>query len=187
MNEPVDKSVGARIRGCRKAGTVSLKTVAEQTGLSVGYLSQIERGISSPSLRALALIADALGVDFANLFPRGEKAESGDAVVFKSDDRVGMPLDLVGVRKELLTPGGNGGGLRLYLMTIDTGGHSGEDFYAHSGEEAGTVLEGDFELTLESEVFRLTAQDSFRFQSRRPHRWRNVGRTVCRVLWSNAT
>jgi transcriptional regulator with XRE-family HTH domain len=187
MNEPVDKSVGARIRRCRKAGTVSLKTVAQRTGLSIGYLSQIERGISSPSLRAVALVADALAVDFATLFPRGEKADPGDAVVFKSGDRLGMPLDLVGVRKELLTPGGSGGGLRLYLMTIEPGGHSGENFYAHSGEEAGTVLEGDFELTVETEVFRLTAQDSFRFRSRRPHRWRNVGTTVCRVLWSNAT
>jgi transcriptional regulator with XRE-family HTH domain len=187
MNEPVDKSVGARIRGCRKAGTVSLKAVAERTGLSIGYLSQIERGISSPSLRAVALVADALGVDFATLFPRGEKGDPGDAVIFKSRDRVGMPLDLIGVRKELLTPGGNGGGLRLYLMTIEPGGNSGENFYAHAGEEAGTVLEGDFELTVESEVFRLTAQDSFRFRSRRPHRWRNVGKTVCRVLWSNAT
>ena len=187
MNEPFDKSVGARIRGCRKAGRVSLKTIAERTGLSIGYLSQIERGISSPSLRAVALVADALAVDFATLFPRGEKADPGDAVVFKSSDRVGMPLDLVGVRKELLTPGGIGGGLRLYLMTIEPGGHSGENFYAHAGEEAGTVLEGDFELTVEKEVFRLSVQDSFRFRSRRPHRWRNLGTTVCRVLWSNAT
>jgi transcriptional regulator with XRE-family HTH domain len=187
MNEPVDKSVGTRIRACRKAGFLSLKTVAERTGLSIGYLSQIERGISSPSLRAVALVADALSVDFATLFPRSEAEGPGDAVAFRSRDRIGLPLDLVGVRKELLTPGGDGGGLRLYLMTIEPGGHSGGNFYAHAGEEAGTVLEGEFELTVETEIFRLRAEDSFRFRSRRPHRWRNIGKGVCRVLWSNAT
>ncbi len=181
---PLDRSVGARIRERRKASRVSLQVLAQKTGLSIGYLSQIERGISSASLRAMALIAEGLGVDLASLFV-APATEDGDRAVFRVSERRALALDLEGVHKELLTPGGKSGGLRLYLMTIAPGGHSGRDFYSHSGEEAGTVLDGQLSLTVDGTTSLLTAGDAFRFRSTLPHRFSNPASTVTRVLWVN--
>lgn len=183
---PLDRSVGALIRERRKAARVPLQLLSDRTGLSIGYLSQIERGISSASMRAIATIADGLGVDLSSLFPRTETEAGDSGIVFRVEERHSLALDLEGVRKELLTPGDSAGGLRLFLISIAPGGHSGETFYTHSGEEAGTILEGELELTVETESWVLKAGDAFRFTSRRPHRWRNAGQGPCRVLWTNA-
>jgi transcriptional regulator with XRE-family HTH domain len=183
---PLDRSVGALIRQRRKAARVPLQVLSAKTGLSIGYLSQIERGISSASMRAIATIADGLGMDLSSLFPRTDTPEGDSGIVFRVEERHSLALDLEGVRKELLTPGGSAGGLRLFLISIAPGCHSGETFYSHSGEEAGTVLEGELELTVENETWILKTGDAFRFTSRRPHRWRNAGQGLCRVLWTNA-
>ena len=64
----VDIEVGGRIRDMRRDRGLSLEAVAARTQLSIGFLSQIERGLSSPSLRVLATLADALDVGIAALF-----------------------------------------------------------------------------------------------------------------------
>lgn len=181
---PLDRSVGARIRERRKASRIPLQSLSRQTGLSIGYLSQIERGISSASLRAMALIAEGLGVDLASLFASAP-ADEPDRAVFRRSEHHALSLDLEGVHKELLTPGGGPGGLRLYLMTIAPGAHSGAEFYSHSGEEAGTVLEGELSLTIDGTTSLLEAGDAFRFRSQRPHRFSNSSCKVTRVLWVN--
>ena len=64
----MDVAVGQRIRDLRRTRAMSLEAVAARTDLSIGFLSQIERGLSSPSLRVLATLADVLGVGIAGLF-----------------------------------------------------------------------------------------------------------------------
>lgn len=182
---PLDFSVGAQIRERRKAARIPLQVLSEKTGLSIGYLSQIERGISSASLRAMALIAEGLGIDLSMLFVSGQKPLEDDQVVFTQRDHSFLTMNLEGVHKVLLTPGGKPGGLRLFLMTIEPGGNSGEDYYSHAGEEAGTILDGALELTVDGQTNLLKAGDAFRFRSTRPHRFCNYGPQTCRVLWVN--
>ena len=181
---PPDHAVGSRIRVARKKAGVGLQQLAGKTGLSIGYLSQVERGMSSASVRALAQIAEGLGIGLSGLFAPGQDGEAHARFAFAVKDRRKFDLPLDGVEKVLLTPGE--GGLRLFLMTIQRGGHSGE-FYSHAGEEAGLILEGRLELTVEAETQLLETGAAFRFASHRPHRWRNAGRGRCRVLWVNAT
>lgn len=181
---PPDKEVGARIRAARKAAGVGLQILSDRTGLSIGYLSQVERGMSSASVRALAQIAEGLGIGLSGLFARDVEAAPAEAFAFGPEDRTTFDLRLEGIEKVLLTPGA--GGLRLFLMTIQRGGHSGEAYF-HAGEEAGHILQGRLELTVDERTEILETGASFRFASERPHRWRNAGRGVCRVLWVNAT
>lgn len=182
---PLDFSVGAQIRERRKAARIPLQVLSEKTGLSIGYLSQIERGISSASLRAMALIAEGLGIDLSMLFVSGQKPLEDDQVIFTQRDHSFLTLNLEGVHKVLLTPGGKPGDLRLFLMTVEPGGNSGDDYYSHTGEEAGTILEGALELTVDGRTHLLKAGDAFRFRSTRPHRFSNYGPQTCRVLWIN--
>ncbi len=64
----LDRVLGARIRHRRRSQKMSLKDLAETSSISIGLLSQIERGLSSPSLRVLATIANSLKLGLADLF-----------------------------------------------------------------------------------------------------------------------
>jgi ribosome-binding protein aMBF1 (putative translation factor) len=73
-NQEIDRMVGERIRELRRARGLSLEIVAERCDVSIGFLSQIERGMSSPSLKLLTTLADVLDVHFGTLFVTDESA-----------------------------------------------------------------------------------------------------------------
>ena len=184
----MDIAVGGRIRDLRRMRKLSLETIAARTDLSIGFLSQIERGLSSPSLRVLATLSDVLGVGIAALF--GAKA-GGDAttsdVVTRRKQHPELKLWRTGISKQLLSPTGTDSRLNLFLVHMEPGGNTGDELYTHDGEEAGLVLEGEMTLTVDTETWTLREGDSFRFGSRRPHRFSNPSvdaRAV--VLWVNS-
>jgi transcriptional regulator with XRE-family HTH domain len=183
-----DVEVGQRIRELRRTRGFSLETVAAKTDLSIGFLSQIERGLSSPSLRVLATIADTLGVGIAALF--GTNAGEGgasDGVVIRERERAELKLWRTGISKQLLNPASADGRLNLFLVHMEPGGSTGDELYTHDGEEAGLVLEGEMTLTVGAETWTLKAGDSFRFASRRPHRFSNPSDAhKAVVLWVNS-
>jgi transcriptional regulator with XRE-family HTH domain len=184
--EAVDVAVGQRLRALRLARGLSLEKVAARTGVSIGFLSQVERGLSSPSLRMLALLADTLQTGLAGLF--GSEAETrDDAIVTREQDRPNLWLWRAGITKQLLTPSGTAGGLSLFRTVLEPEASTGDDPFSHDGDEAGLVLEGDLVLTVETQTLRLATGDSFRFASRRPHRFGNPSATKrAVVLWVNA-
>jgi transcriptional regulator with XRE-family HTH domain len=183
----MDVAVGQRIRDLRRTRAMSLETVAVRTDLSIGFLSQIERGLSSPSLRVLATLADVLGVGIAGLF--GARENTGavpDAVVTRERQRPELNLWRTGISKQLLSPAGSDGRLNLFLVHLEPGGSTGDELYTHDGEEAGLVIEGKMKLTVDAESWTLKSGDSFRFASRRPHRFSNPSRDAkAVVLWVN--
>jgi transcriptional regulator with XRE-family HTH domain len=184
---PMDLAVGRRIRELRRARALSLETVVARTDLSIGFVSQIERGLSSPSLRVLATLADVLGVGIAALFgatPGGDGASGG--VVTREAQRAELKLWRTGISKQLLSPAGAENRLNLFLVHMEPGGSTGDELYTHDGEEAGLVLEGEMTLTVDAETWSLKSGDSFRFASRRPHRFSNpAGDAKAVVLWVN--
>ncbi|MFC5322871.1 helix-turn-helix domain-containing protein [Bradyrhizobium oligotrophicum] len=183
----MDVAVGRRIRDLRRNRQLSLETVAARTALSIGFLSQIERGLSSPSLRVLIALADVLGVSIAALFgasPGGDAAS--DAVVTRGQQRPELKLWRTGVSKQLLSAAGGDNKLNLFLVHLEPRGSTGDELYTHDGEEAGLVLEGEMILTVDAETWSLKQGDSFRFASRRPHRFSNpAGDAKAVVLWVN--
>lgn len=180
-----DILVGERVRGLRKARGLSLKEVAAAAGLSTSFLSQIERGLSSASVRALARIADALQVMISDIFPTDEGFEGNGSVVARVKDRKRIELAQTGVTKELLTPFRHLPRLDIYMMTLEPGGRSSDQPYAHDGEEAGIVIEGGLELIVDGRKYVLGEGDTFRFKSSRPHQFSNAGDRVTRALWVN--
>lgn len=183
----MDVAVGQRLRELRRGRKLSLETVAARSDLSIGFLSQIERGLSSPSLRVLATLADVLGIGIAGLFGAKEKADTaGDAIVTREKARAKLNLWRTGISKQLLSPAGSDGRLNLFLVHMEPGGNTGDELYTHDGEEAGLVIEGEMKLTVDAESWTLKRGDSFRFASRRPHRFSNPSReNKAVVLWVN--
>jgi transcriptional regulator with XRE-family HTH domain len=183
----MDVAVGRRIRDLRRIRQFSLETVASRTDLSIGFLSQIERGLSSPSLRVLATLSDVLGVGIAALFGASPNADgASNQIVTRGLQRPELKLWRTGVSKQLLSPAGADNRLNLFLVHLEPGGSTGDELYAHDGEEAGLVLEGEMMLTVDSETWSLKTGDSFRFASRRPHRFSNPAEGAkAVVLWVN--
>src|SRR5712691_6690429 len=116
----MDVAVGQRIRDLRRTRAMSLEAFAARTELSIGFLSQIERGLSSPSLRVLATLADVLGVGIAALFgsPPSDDAASG-GVVTREMQRAELKLWRTGISKQLLSPAGAENRLNLFLVHLE--------------------------------------------------------------------
>lgn len=178
MDDNSGKLDGSEVRALRKARSLSLHDIATETGLSVGYLSQIERGISSPSLKALGAIARALGVTVGWFFSGGNAGppEEKGFVVRKANRR--RIIFREGFVDYLLSP--NLEGQLEFILTHFSPGASTGELYTHRGEEGGMVLEGRLEITIGERSFTLESGDSFNFNSTEPHRYRNIhdGETI---------
>ena len=175
-----------QLRSIRQAKGISLKEMAQRTGLSANYLSQIERGKANPSISVLKRITDTLAVPYMSLVETSRTLKVDDGIV---------PVQVVKAnkRKMLVYPGGQ---RRAYLLTPDLRGKleviltvenpetkGNDDWYSHEGEEFGLVLEGSYEVTVENRVFRLEEGDSIRFVSSMPHKMRNPGNKPSKTLW----
>lgn len=180
-----DLWLGQHLRGLRKMHDLSLEQLAERCGLSVGALSQIERGITSPTMRSLRRLSEVFNVPMSQLFHEGDlpPVEELGRIVRAQGRRV-LSLNTTGVQKELLTPAANGA-LEIYLVTIAPGGSSGPELYTHKGEEGGYVMTGEMVLEIENQEFHLKTGDSFRFKSNAPHRFANATDEETVVVWTN--
>lgn len=177
-----DRSLGLAIRQARQTRGLSLKRVADGASISVGLLSQIERGISSPSVRVLRAICGVLGLPFLALFG-GESAESDEARrIVRAGRRRSVDFGDKGMVKEFVTAHDDGA-LQVMEITLEPGGGSGDEPYDHEGEECGVVLEGRLELFVDGKLYKLGAGDAFHFESPLPHKFRNLAEGVTRVLW----
>ncbi|HVO04589.1 MAG TPA: cupin domain-containing protein [Candidatus Cybelea sp.] len=179
-----DLWLGQQIRALRRAQKLSLTQLAERSDLSIGNLSQIERGVRSPSLRSLQRLSECLKVPVAELFRSRDLPPASEfGTIMRKKARPILNLSSTGCHKELLTPM-LPGSLQLLMVTLDPGGSSGSGHYDHKGEEAGVVLSGAMKLWIEDEAYILKEGDSFRFKSTRPHRFESASKQVTRVLWA---
>jgi len=179
----VSEVVGEEIRHLRNAREIKLSELAEATGLSVGYLSQIERGISSPSIKALHSISRALEVTISWFFKDTDVENTSERRhIVRGDRRRNLHFE-GGITDELLSPN-LGRELELLRCTFAPGASSGEEPYTHRGEEAGIILSGTMELWLGDDHFILEEGDSFAFPSDTQHRYRNCSDTEAVVIWA---
>lgn len=173
--------VGGDIRGLRKARGYTLSELALRSGLSVGYLSLLERDRATPSIKALHAISRALGVTIGWFFEAGAAPQQERGLVVRKSAR--RRLDYApGIVDELLSPNLNGA-LELLSCRFEPFATAGPEPYAHQGEEAGVVLRGRLELWVDGKTVLLEAGDSFAFDSALPHRYGNPGAEETEVIW----
>jgi DNA-binding transcriptional MerR regulator/quercetin dioxygenase-like cupin family protein len=170
-------AIGARLRQLRMRRALSLAQVAKTVGISVGFLSAIERSQMSASIGTLRRLARFYKTNILDFF---DPAETNRRLVRPSERKV---LEAgPGVRMELLAWGNTV--MEPHLFRIAPKAGSGES-YTHEGEEFLMVLRGELHLALDSQEYRLKTGDSFYFESATPHRWKNPGRSETWVLWVN--
>jgi DNA-binding transcriptional MerR regulator/mannose-6-phosphate isomerase-like protein (cupin superfamily) len=170
-------AIGSRLRQLRLRRKLSLAQVAKTVGVSVGFLSAIERSQMSASVGTLRKLARFYKTNILEFF---DPAESSSRQV-KPERRKVLEAG-PGVRMELLAWGNTV--MEPHLFRIAPNSGSGES-YTHEGEEFLYVLRGELHISLHGEEYRLKAGDSFYFESATPHHWRNPGRSETFVLWVN--
>ncbi|HET6380959.1 MAG TPA: MerR family transcriptional regulator [candidate division Zixibacteria bacterium] len=168
---------GRRVRALRQQHGLSLREVAQRTGLSVSFLSSIERDATGVSMATLQRLTAAYGVTLVDLF-----APSGSGYLVRATQR--SALELSGVRVEQLAAASSVQ-LEPQLFVLAPGSSS-QGGYSHRGEEFVFVLEGAVTFWVGDHApYRLRAGDALTFPSTLPHRWRNRAGGETRLLWIN--
>ena len=187
-------TLGEQLREARIVEGLTIAQVAKSTGLSSGYISQVERDLANPSVGALDRIAAALGVRMRTFFDNSEGSNSptepgadsasGSAVIglVRRDGRKRFLYPGSEILHELLCPDLRHT-LEILKTTAPVGTDSGHTGISHEGEECAIVLNGSMELFLGDERFFLETGDSLCFDPSVSHFWRNAGVTELEVLW----
>lgn len=174
--------LGDRIRELRKRRQMTLMELAGATNLSAGYISQLERNLSSPSVAALVSIAKALGVTVQWFFSGDDPTPPDErGFVVRRANRLRISYEQ-GIIDELLTPRMDLQ-LELLYVRIPPGAESTQS-YSHEGDEIGYIQSGQLEIWIGDKHFFLEEGDSVAFSSNVPHRYRNPGDTETAVIWA---
>lgn len=176
---PTELSVGSRIRHRRLALRKTLKATAQQAGISESYLSLIERGRGSPSVKILSAISKSLRIPTRHLF---SEDRPGRAQVLRIEELDGRAFG-DGASKRVLTPD-DFRFLEVLMGTFPPGTSTGEEPYTHGdSEELLIVLEGTYEMQLADRTLTVSAGECIGYRSDVPHKLVSTSGTEGRVLW----
>ncbi len=170
-------SIGERIKMLRQAKSLTQEELASRAGLTKGFISQVERSLTSLSVESLISILDALDEKPSAFFsgPIDEK------IVFKIKDRVGLERE--GVKGfQILVPAAQNRMMDPALLELDVGEKTPEE-EPHEGEEFGLVLAGSIELVLGNKPYKLKKGECFYFKATRKHYIANRRSNKAHVLW----
>jgi transcriptional regulator with XRE-family HTH domain len=170
--------IGAQLRAARLAARKSMAEVADQAGLTKGFVSKLERDLANVSVASLIRLCDALGVPVGSMFQasKGEIIRRGEY----------PPIDFggTGMREYLLTPSGEKR-VQAILSDVQPGGGSGDEPYGLPADvEFAFVVAGRLHITVDGEEVTLEQGDAYTFRADAPHTFRSgevSGRT--QVLW----
>ncbi len=185
-NQPENQSqqsapgIGGDLRALRKSHNLTLSELALKIGRSVGFLSQVERGLSSPSIEDLRAISAAFDVPIGWFFVNESIDETERGIIVRAGGRRKVGAKEAGLVEELLSPD-LGGAFEMFLSVFEPGAGI-EHEVSRDTEEAGFVVSGALDLWINGQFFHLQAGDSFRLDHK-PYRWRNAGDEAATVVW----
>lgn len=175
-----DRLLAGDIRALRKARGLTLAEIALRLGRSVGWVSQVERGLSVPSLGDLRAFASLFDVPISLFFSHDVPVEQERGVIVRAGSRRSLGTSESGLVEELLSP--DLGGSFEMLRSVFAPGAELKIETRRPTEEAGYVASGTFEIEIDGVWHRLGEGDSFRFEGK-PFRWRNPGVEPAIVIW----
>lgn len=179
-DEQLRPGVGQDIRRLRRLKRITIKELAAATGRSVGFLSQVERGLSEISVADLQRITRVLDVPLSWFFINDPAPPEERGYVVRSDARRQVGAREGGLVEELLSPD-LGGSFEVFRSVFEPGAEM-TVAERRNTEEAGYLISGRLRLFLDDRSFDLAAGDSFRFSGER-YRWQNPGDETTVVIW----
>ncbi len=182
----MDNSVGSKLKNLRTINKYTLKELSEKTGLSVGLLSQVERGISSIAIDSLANVVNVYGMELAEFFEKREEEIDSNPVIRSFDLRADQISPYIiqfvlsnRVKEFDMLP-------RMFqLQPLSSFTKSDVELYNHLGEEFVFVLEGIVTVIVDKNQYVLYPGDSIQIHSEVDHNWVNHTNKVAKILTVN--
>jgi transcriptional regulator with XRE-family HTH domain len=176
------RAIGLRLRNARRARDMTLKDVAEASGISTSMLSLLERGRVSPSLGSLIDVCLALKLPMSQVIEGGESTPREEVVVHSADRHVFEHAKRV-VRQILLED--HKRGVSIAIAEFPPNSDSTPTPHSHGGHEYGYVLEGKLTVEVDGQSYSVGKGDLISYSSRSRHRIWNHGKRPARTLWLN--
>ncbi|MFT4959068.1 MAG: transcriptional regulator with XRE-family HTH domain [Paracoccaceae bacterium] len=176
-DQKTEIELGEKLRKIRKQASLTMQYVADNAGLSVGFISQVERGLTVPSLSSLRSIAGVLSTPISHFLEQ----PSSDTDTTRQKDRVNYSVGQGALSYERLSAGFAGSTLRSVIVH-EPPGHRNEPI-SHEGEELFYILQGEITVEVEGERKVLRRGDSIHFDSRKTHATWNHTDTSSAMLW----
>jgi len=176
-------TIGFRVRALREAMDLSLRSLADRSGVSAPMLSQVERGETSPTLATAARIATGLELSLSQLL---RLDESDGVTVVRADERLAGGAASSGHRYEILTPAIPGQRAEVSEHRLApgaaTGGAGDPPMHEPGSRETAVVTDGPLRLVCDGAAHDLDAGDSVTFDADLPHHFENPGGADARFL-----
>ena len=174
-NVPV--AIGSRIRAARQSQRLTIEQVADATGLTKGFLSRVERDLTSPSVASLVTLCQVLSVSIGELFAAPETH------LTRREDAPRISLGGQGIVERLLTARSERR-LQILQASIEPRGRGESELYAVDCDvDVLHVVKGRIKLILTNEEYELEEGDTLSFPGREPHTWVNPTDEPVEVLW----
>ena len=168
--------IGQKIKELRLQNDLTLEDLASRSELTKGFLSQLERNLTSPSISTLEDILEALGTNLSEFFHEEEEEQ----IVFSTKDFFVDKKDEYQI--EWIIPNAQKNEMEPILLTLSPYGTSHE-MLSHRGEEFGYVLKGSVTLVRDNKKYKLKAKDTFYLNGKKSHYLYNHTNSEALVLW----
>ena len=177
----MSRQIGDDIRALRKSRGMTLKALADAIGRSLGWLSQIERGQTTPSVRDLGQIADTFGINISFFFRSASRDAAEQGIILRAADRTPIGSTESGLTEELLSPSLSGS-FEMIRSVFAPRSDSGGPIRTGAREDGGVLVSGRLTLRIGDLTVDLAAGDSFQFAGR-DYAWENPHDEAAVVIW----
>lgn len=174
-------AIGQTIAQLRKEHKISQRVLAEQSGITHSAISSIENGKVSPSVSSLQKIANAFSMSLSDFFILGVKHESEDEkIIISQSELIEMGSDSVSMK--LVCNGKKDRKMGFLIEEYNPHSDTGKKRIEHVGEEAGTVIEGEIELSYGNRTYLIKAGESYIIDTSIPHKFTNYSDKPCKMI-----
>ncbi|NLJ98741.1 MAG: cupin domain-containing protein [Tissierellia bacterium] len=170
--------IGEKIRRLRVQNSLTQEELADRCELTKGFISQVERDLTSPSIATLMDILEGLGTNLKDFFNEVED----EKIVFSKDDAFVTENEELQYTLKWVIPNAQKNLMEPILIEINPGGRTKED-YPHEGEEFGYVMAGIIFVHIGNEKYKVRKGESFYYKANSNHYISNEGKTKAKVIW----
>lgn len=173
-----EMELGERLKNIRKTKGMTLQKLSEMTNLSMGFLSNIERDLSSPTISHLQKICGALNIALVELI----QPSDDNKILVKKEERQEIFYSKTSkIKYELITEGQKS--LNGICITMEEGADYGKISYGHSSDEIGIVVKGTMQMEVEGKQYIINEGDTIYIKANVPHKYKNIGSGQCISYW----
>ena len=168
--------IGKKLRELRKQNDLTLEDLASRSELTKGFLSQVERNLTAPSIATLEDILEALGSNLSEFFHEEEEKQ----IVFGADDF--FVDEKEDYQVEWIIPNAQKNTMEPILVDLGEDGRTYE-LLPHQGEEFGYVLKGNITIVRGGKKYKVKAHETFYMDGAKSHYLYNHGNSPAKILW----